>query len=79
MHEPDFSADLDALRRDQAALDALPGAEFLTGRWVVVRDGVLRGLFDGLAPASRFASSLGPGPALIQQVGEDPIVLDLRR
>ncbi|MBP0463607.1 hypothetical protein J5Y09_06775 [Roseomonas sp. PWR1] len=79
MHEPDFSADLAALRRDQAALDAMPGVEYLHGRWVVVRNGILRGLFDCFPDASRFATSIGPGPALVQQVGEPPIVLDLRR
>ncbi|WP_198375759.1 hypothetical protein [Neoroseomonas rubea] len=79
MRERDFDAEMDALRADKAALDALPGVGHLTGKWVVVRGGILRGIFDDFGAAGRHMVNTGGGPALIHRVGDPPVVIDLRR
>ena len=46
------------------------------GKWVLIHDGELIGVFESLEAAAETAvSQFGSGPYLIRQVGEPPVTL----
>ena len=46
------------------------------GKWVIIHDGKLIGIFESLEAAAETAvSQFGSGPYLIRQVGEPPVTL----
>ena len=66
------------INSDIAAYDALRGQleTDQTGKWVLIRDQNLVGIFDSFnAAAEEAVKQFGRGPYLIRQVGAPPVTL----
>ena len=67
----DLDRDIETYRELQPALEAKE-----TGRWAVIHDAQLIGLFDSFEQAAAEAvERFGRGPYLIRQIGAPPITL----